>query len=112
MKENLRSENEKQEIMRLSSIKSSTLKKIKWKTVKNYWTFYVIKKFNLFLCVYKSVGISAETWNKAEVSVIKIHENNNVNETVLLLICISDAKKRWGGKNLTWLIKKLKENME
>ena len=29
MKENLRSENEKQEIMRLSSIKSSTLKKFK-----------------------------------------------------------------------------------
>ena len=44
--------------------------------------------------MYKSVGISAETWNKAEVSVIKIHENNNVNETVLLLSCISDAKKR------------------
>ena len=31
-----------------------------------------------FLCVYmyKMVDISAETWNKAEVSVIKIHKND------------------------------------
>ena len=26
--------------------------------------------------MYKMVDISAETWNKAEVSVIKIHEND------------------------------------
>ena len=31
---------------------------------------------------------------KAEVSVIKIHENDEVNKTVLLLLYISDAKKR------------------
>ena len=30
------------------------------------------------------VDISAKTWNEAEVSVIKIHENDNVNKTVLL----------------------------
>ena len=45
MKENLRSENEKQEIMRLSSINQ----KLKWKTVKNYWAFYAIKKIYFFL---------------------------------------------------------------
>ena len=30
-------------------------------------------KYFIFLCMYKMVDISAETWNKAEVSVIKIH---------------------------------------
>ena len=43
------------------------------------------------------VDISADTWIKADVSVIEIIENDNVNKTVLLLLCISDAKKRWGG---------------
>ena len=40
--------------------------------------------------MYKLVDISAETWNKAEVSVISIHENY-VNKTVLLLLCIYDV---------------------
>ena len=44
--------------------------------------------------MYKLVDISAKTWIKAKVSVMKIHENNNVNKTVLLLLCISDASKR------------------
>ena len=56
--------------------------------------------------MYNMVDISAKTWNKADVSVIKIHENDNVNKTVLLLLCISDASKRWGGKNLYDLIDK------
>ena len=46
------------------------------------------------------VDISVETWNKAEVSVINIHENDNANKTMLQLLCISEIKKRWGGKNL------------
>ena len=42
------------------------------------------------------VDISAEVWNKAEVSVIRVHKNDHVNKTVLLLVCISDTKKmRW-----------------
>ena len=45
------------------------------------------------VCMYKMVDISAETWNKTEISVTKIHENNNVNKTVLLLLRISDTKK-------------------
>ena len=56
--------------------------------------------------MYKIGDISAEIWNKAEVSVIKTHENDDVNKTVLLLLCISDAKKRWGGKILYGLIDK------
>ena len=44
--------------------------------------------------MYKNVDISAETWNKAEVSVIKIHKNDNVNRTLLKLLCISDIAKR------------------
>ena len=46
------------------------------------------------------VDISLKKWNNAEVSVIKTHENDNVNKTVLLLLSISDASKRWGVKNL------------
>ena len=46
--------------------------------------------------MYHMVDISAKTWNKADVSVIKIHENDNVNKTVLLSLCISDASKKMG----------------
>ena len=46
------------------------------------------------------VDSSVETRNKAEVSVINIHENDNANKTMLQLLCISEIKKRWGGKNL------------
>ena len=56
--------------------------------------------------MYKMADISAKVWNKAEVSVIRLHENDNVNKTLLKLLCISDAKKRWGGKNLQDLIDK------
>ena len=58
--------------------------------------------------MYKMVDISAETWNKTEVSVIRIHENDNVNKKVALsFVCsISDTNKRWGGKNLYDLIDK------
>ena len=45
------------------------------------------------VCVYKMVDISIETWNKAEVPVIDIHENDNTNKTLLKLLCISDIKK-------------------
>ena len=54
----------------------------------------------------KMVDISAETWNKAEVPVTKIHKNDNVNKTVFQLLCISDISKRWGGKNIYDLIDK------
>ena len=56
--------------------------------------------------MYKMVDISVETWNKAKVSVIKIHENDNVNKTLLKSICISDVAKRQGGKNIYDLIDK------
>ena len=49
--------------------------------------------------MYKMVDISIETWYKAEVYVINIHENDNANKTLLKLLCISDIKKRWGGIN-------------
>ena len=52
------------------------------------------------------VDVSAETWNKAGVAAINVYENDDVNKTVLLLICISDYSKRWGGKNLYDLIDK------
>ena len=47
------------------------------------------------LCMCKMVDISAETWNKAKVSVINIHENDDVNKTLLKLLCISEKKKMW-----------------
>ena len=34
--------------------------------------------------------ISAETWNKFGLSAIRIRERSNVNNIVLLLLCISD----------------------
>ena len=52
------------------------------------------------------VDISAETWNNAGVSVIRIHENDDVNRTLLLLLCISDISKRWGGRSIYDLIDK------
>ena len=52
------------------------------------------------------VDISAETWNEAGVSVIKIHENDDVNKALLLLLCISDAGKRCGCKNIYDLVNK------
>ena len=70
------------------------------------------KNFIFFLCMYKMVDISAKIWNKAKVSVMKIQENNNVNKTVLLLLRIFDTKKDGAAKIfMTWLIKKLKENV-
>ena len=52
------------------------------------------------------VDISAKTWNKAEVSVIKIHKSDNVNKTLLKVLCIYDIAKKWGGKNIYNLIDK------
>ena len=52
------------------------------------------------------VDISTETWNEAGVSVIKIHENDDVNKTILLLLCISDAGKRCGCKIIYDLVNK------
>ena len=60
MKENLRSENEKQETMRLSSIKSD-LSETQSKIVEHFMSS---KKIIFFLCIYKMVDISAETWKK------------------------------------------------
>ena len=54
--------------------------------------------------MYKIVDISVATWNK--ISVITIHENDNVNKTLLKVISISDIAKRWGGKNIYDLIDK------
>ena len=56
--------------------------------------------------MYKMIYISAETWNKAEVSLIRVHENDNVNKTRLLFLFFFDISKRWGGKNIYDLIDK------
>ena len=54
--------------------------------------------------MYKMVYISAEIWNKAGVSVITIHENDDVNKTLLLSLFISGISKRQGGANIYDLI--------
>ena len=56
--------------------------------------------------MYKMIQISAETWNNAGVSVLKIHENDDVNKTLLLLLYISDISKRLGCANIYDLIDK------
>ena len=54
-----------------------------------------------YVLILALVDIRAATCNEAEVCVIKIHENDEVNKTVLSLLCVSDAKKkRCGGKSL------------
>ena len=51
------------------------------KNSQDYWLFYATKKKVIFfLRMYKMVNISAETWNKTKVSVINIHENDDVNK--------------------------------
>ena len=52
------------------------------------------------------VDLDSNTWNKVGVSVIRVHENDNVNKTLLQLLCICDLNKRWGGKNIYGLIDK------
>ena len=42
------------------------------------------KKIIFFFCIYEMVDISVEPWNKAEVSVINIYENDNVNKTLCI----------------------------
>ena len=39
------------------------------------------------------VDISNETWNNAGVSVIRIHETDNLSKTLLLFLYISDISK-------------------
>ena len=64
------------------------------------------QKISFFVCMYKMADISTETWNKARVSVIRVHENDDLNKTLLQLLCISDIAKRWGDKNIYDLIDK------
>ena len=52
------------------------------------------------------IKISAEKWNNAGVSVLKIHEKDNVNKTLPLLLCISGISKRLGCANIYDLIDK------
>ena len=56
--------------------------------------------------MYKMINISAESWNKAGVAAIRIYENDNVNNTRHLFLCIADAGKRSGCKNIYDLIDK------
>ena len=54
----------------------SLKQKFKWKAVKDYWVFYVIKK-DFFLCVcIKMITFSVKTWSKISVEVIK-HNGKN-----------------------------------
>ena len=80
--------------------------RFKWKIIEYFMS---LKNIIFFLCMYKMVDISAETWNKAEVVVININENDNVNKTVFKILCISRVKKDGVVKIfMTWLIKKFK----
>ena len=38
-------------------------------------------------------------WKK-RISLIKVHENDDVNKILLLLLFVSDMGKTWGGKNI------------
>ena len=64
--------------------------------------------------MYKMVDISVETWNKAEVSVTNTHENDNANKTLLKInLYLWHCKNNGVVKiSMTWLIKKLRENIK
>ena len=64
------------------------------------------QKISFFVCMYKMADISTETWNKARVSVIRVPENDDLNKTLLQLLCISYVAKRSGDKNIYDLIDK------
>ena len=44
------------------------------------------QKLLFFLCMYKMVDTSAETWSKTGVAIVKVHENDGVNKKYLLLL--------------------------
>ena len=69
MNENLRSENEKQEALRLSSVKSKS-SKLNEKQSKIIEYFIPSKNFILFLRMYKMVQISKKGYRKCEVEII------------------------------------------
>ena len=56
--------------------------------------------------MYKMIKISAKTWNNAGLSVLKIYGNDDVNKTLLLLLCVSDISKRLGCENIYDMIDK------
>ena len=58
------------------------------------------QKLLFFLCMYKTVDTSAETWNKTGVAVVKVHENDGVNKKISIITCIFDIGKRWGSTNI------------
>ena len=60
----------------------------------------------VYVCLYKMNKIGAETWNNVGVSVLKIHEKDDVGKTLLLLLCISDVNKRLVCANIYDLIDK------
>ena len=113
MQENVRNVNEKQDNMRRNSVNSKKNKLWTWDWLKiivkhnqKLLNIHTIKKKHFCVRMYKMVDISAETWNKSGISVIWIHENDNVNKTVLLLLWISDISKRLGGGNIYKMIDK------
>ena len=46
------------------------------------------------------ININSNTSNKAGVSVISVHQSDDVNKTLLWLLCIGDLNKRWGSQNI------------
>ena len=45
------------------------------------------------VCKYKMVDIDSNTWNKTGISVKHVPENDNVNKTLLRLLCICRQSK-------------------
>ena len=46
------------------------------------------------------ININSNTSNKAGVSVISVHQSDDVNKTLLWLLCICDLNKRRGSQNI------------
>ena len=105
MKENGRHVSEKQDDMSLNSLNLKNNNE-----VVNMWLVKSIEHLHhqifFCVCIYKMVDSSAETWNNAGVSVIRMHENDDAYKGLLLLLCISDISKRCRYRNIYDLIDK------
>ena len=75
MKENVRNVSEKQKNMRLNSMNSRKIMFVNMWLVKNYQTFYEIKKFYFTLCIYKMYLISTEGYKNVGVHFFKSKKN-------------------------------------
>ena len=102
MEENVKNVSEKQENLRLNSANSKKKNNefVNMRLVKNYKTFYEIKKKLFFFCIYKMYLISAEGYKKASVHFLRVRKTGEIWSSM------KDVHRGLGVKNMSDLILK------